>query len=362
MIKREEQDKLILEQLKRINEEEGYLNAELIKEKSNIPRTELVDFLHRNQGLQNVCKKHNFTYKFCRHISFEDIEKDILRVYAEQGKIDTKMYVKYGKYSMTTVGRVAKGLNVILEKNNIPLNMSRMATPEQVGKDIVNICAKYNSVSTNIYRKYGTYSESVVARCFGTWENALKTLNIPYYNCNIGKDEMLRQLKEIYYKYGALNSTIIYNLCTFSYQAVRFYFPNVEELRIALGVPNKNFFDKRITSYNEYLINAILKTKYNDVHHQYTWKWLINDRTGKHLWVDFYLPEINLAIEYDGGQHHYHVKYQTKPSNALDKVQYRDKLKTKLLEEHNIPLLRIPHTVKINEDYLFSLINHYTSK
>ena len=44
MINREEQDKLILEQLKRINEEEGYLNTELIKEKTNIPRTELVDF------------------------------------------------------------------------------------------------------------------------------------------------------------------------------------------------------------------------------------------------------------------------------------------------------------------------------
>ena len=158
------------------------MNAELIKEKANIPRTELVDFLHRNQGLQNVCQKYDFTYKFCRHISFDDIEKDILRVYTEQGKIDTKTYVKYGKYSMTTVGRVAKGLNFILEKNNIPLNMSRMAPPEQVGKDIINICTKYNSVSTNIYRKYGTYSESVVARCFGTWENALKTLNNKMYS------------------------------------------------------------------------------------------------------------------------------------------------------------------------------------
>lgn len=61
---------------------------------------------------------------------------------------------------------------------------------------------------------------------------------------------------------------------------------------------------------------------------------------------DFYLPEYNLLIEFDG-QHH----YENRGFGNLEKTQMHDKIKNKYCEDNNINLLRIPYWEgsKINE-------------
>jgi len=63
---------------------------------------------------------------------------------------------------------------------------------------------------------------------------------------------------------------------------------------------------------------------------------------------DFYLPEINTCIEYDGRQHFEPVKFSQKTSletskKAFLKIQKSDKIKNKYCLEHNINLIRIPY-------------------
>lgn len=58
---------------------------------------------------------------------------------------------------------------------------------------------------------------------------------------------------------------------------------------------------------------------------------------------DFYLPDYNLIIEYDGEQHFKPVDLFGGDEEFL-KTQERDKLKNKLCEEHNIKLVRISYT------------------
>lgn len=72
-----------------------------------------------------------------------------------------------------------------------------------------------------------------------------------------------------------------------------------------------------------------------------------NPKTGKHLLFDFYLPELNMCIEYDG-EHHYKKARYSKDSDALVNIQYRDSVKTKFCLNNNIVLHRIPYT-KLNE-------------
>lgn len=57
------------------------------------------------------------------------------------------------------------------------------------------------------------------------------------------------------------------------------------------------------------------------------------------LFFDFYLPEYNMAIEYDG-EYHYKQIYNV---NDLEGQQRRDAIKTKYCEENDIILLRIPY-------------------
>lgn len=81
----------------------------------------------------------------------------------------------------------------------------------------------------------------------------------------------------------------------------------------------------------------------------------INPKTGRKLVYDFYLPDRNLLIEYDGIQHF-------RPSFGRDKVksheavkycQYKDSIKTDYASSVGVTLLRIPYTC-IDVEFLLS--------
>jgi len=64
--------------------------------------------------------------------------------------------------------------------------------------------------------------------------------------------------------------------------------------------------------------------------------------TKRFLRADFYLPEFNAVIEYDGAQH-FKVAFN-KGKSGLLKTQKRDKYKNNFMIENNIPFLRIKYT------------------
>jgi len=68
----------------------------------------------------------------------------------------------------------------------------------------------------------------------------------------------------------------------------------------------------------------------------------------KILLFDFYLPEHNLCIEYDGEQHFKSIKYFG-GEEAFLKRQIRDKIKTNYCNENNIELLRIKYDENIEK-------------
>ena len=66
--------------------------------------------------------------------------------------------------------------------------------------------------------------------------------------------------------------------------------------------------------------------------------------TGKDkMYIDFYLPEYNIGIEYDGIQHFYPIEFFG-GKVAYDKTLLRDKLKNEYCLDNNIILHRIPYT------------------
>ncbi len=67
---------------------------------------------------------------------------------------------------------------------------------------------------------------------------------------------------------------------------------------------------------------------------------------------DFYLPDKNILIEYDGEQHFSPARWwgisKEKADILFEKVKIRDKIKTEYCKNNNIMLLRIPY-IKIND-------------
>lgn len=80
-------------------------------------------------------------------------------------------------------------------------------------------------------------------------------------------------------------------------------------------------------------------------------KWFPDCRDINPLPFDFYLPDKNTVIEFDGQQHfqetHYFSRYNSDDS-ITSYTQYHDSIKTDYCNSHNINLIRIPYT-KIND-------------
>lgn len=81
----------------------------------------------------------------------------------------------------------------------------------------------------------------------------------------------------------------------------------------------------------------------------------INPKTNYKLRFDFYLPEYNICLEYDGEQHYKEVDFC---NDTLADRQFRDKIKDDYCLKNNISLIRIPYwdKSKINDQYIYDLV------
>ena len=100
------------------------------------------------------------------------------------------------------------------------------------------------------------------------------------------------------------------------------------------SLDNSSYFCKYILTF----CNSIIGSNYQL---EYTFDWLINPETKKHLYIDIYYPDYNLAIEVDGEQHDKYCSKFYKSQKDFNHRKYLDKLKNKLLSNHNVSLVRI---------------------
>lgn len=98
----------------------------------------------------------------------------------------------------------------------------------------------------------------------------------------------------------------------------------------------------RLYSNGERKIKTILDA--NNVFYltEYSFKDCVNPKTGKRLRFDFYLPNSNMLIEFDGEQH-YKSTGGWNNKKAFKERVIRDSIKDLYANEHHIKLLRIPY-------------------
>lgn len=77
---------------------------------------------------------------------------------------------------------------------------------------------------------------------------------------------------------------------------------------------------------------------------EHIFKDCVNPNTGNYLKFDFYLPDYNCCIEYDGEQHFKGWRKGRDAKSSLEQVQFRDNIKNNYCKEHGILLIRIPYT------------------
>ena len=172
-----------------------------------------------------------------------------------------------------------------------------------------------------IYEKMGEYyldkrKVSICKNCFPTHQNTLKTDFVPPEDY-----ELVGQYTGMHNKVLTKHIT-----CGFIWEIT----PN--NLKLGKGCPKCN---KKI-SKGEQRIKKFLDVNNIKYIHQYPLK----TENNCHLTVDFYLPDYDLYIEYDGEQHFYPISHFGGEEKFI-KQQENDNIKNQILKDK---LLRIAYT------------------
>jgi hypothetical protein len=115
------------------------------------------------------------------------------------------------------------------------------------------------------------------------------------------------------------------------------------------GCPQCSSINKSISKYEDYIEKYLVNNaiKYS---REQSFIDLVNPKTDMYLRVDFWIPELNTIIEYDGEHHFIPVSYGDKnPDDLLKYTQYKDSIKNSYCENNSIKLIRIPYKIKTEQ-------------
>lgn len=117
-----------------------------------------------------------------------------------------------------------------------------------------------------------------------------------------------------------------------------------------------------VSSFGEIRVAEVLKELDINFIKQYSPSDCINPHTGKRLYFDFFVPDYNCCIEYDGQQHYDFfgiTNFFHKTFTDYQEAKFRDKYKTRYCHNHGIGLIRIPyrHYDILTPDYLQRRLN-----
>ena len=169
------------------------------------------------------------------------IYEDILNVYNNRGdnKFKLEYYLNNGKYSKAPIKRLG-GWNTVLKHLNIEQNNHFNVTKEEAIEDFKSFKKKYDSLSSTLYRKYGSYSQKTIDNLFGNYAEFVKASGfIPQRETrNMSNDDILKVLKDLYDKEGYINSTLISEKSSFTYQTVLSRFGCMAKVYELLNIDN----------------------------------------------------------------------------------------------------------------------------
>lgn len=186
--------------------------------------------------------------------------------------------------------------------------------------------------------KYKNANSKIIIKCFHghlwktTWGKFQSGRRCPYCSGKFNSYETIKELIESEEGYRLLSKKCnqLRDVVEVECKHGHVYKTTVANFKNGCRCPycNESKGEKEVEKFlNKYNMNFKSQYKFNDC------KWY------KALPFDFYLPQYNIAIEYDG---EFHYKMIMKFDEFVNQ-KIRDTIKTKYCEDNNIKLIRIPY-------------------
>jgi len=339
-------------EIKRIYDKYNKIDVNLFNQES-IYDINFQGYCLKYGGIKNICKELGIEHTLYNEVSKEELIKRAEEVYEKYGRINKELCSKH-QISSSSVRKQFGSYSILFKIIDDNYNFNRNVLKRDILDDIKFFCKKYDTTSSTLYRKHGKYSQTVIDR-FGGWVNILEELELSPLCKKVGLEYMREQVVVLLNEYGFISAEIVNDNCDFTYSALRAHFKNKKDMSNFFG--QENIFNSG-RSNKERLIAQILNDLVgkNLYETEKSWEWFVNTND-RRMYVDFYVPSKNLAIEYDGMQHFTYVSKFHKTNECFEKQKQRDILKSKLLKENGVNLKRISYKEKITPELIMSLVS-----
>lgn len=311
----------------------GYCNRKMLTNEYGCSEYKI----HESGGVKYLCKKNGIEYKCAHRNDRNDILEDIKRVYDKNRKISLTIYLENGKYSKTSITTEFGSFNNALRILGIE-TYERNFSKEEAKRDILSVYRlNPEKFSSTIYRDKGKYSQSVIERLYGSWCNAMEEIGIKPACKKVGKEHMLQCVLKLNKEFGFISKKLVNENCDFTYQAVISSIGSRKMLKEKYGIKTLSVWESSGAKTLYKLLCEIYGK--DNVEKEKTFDFLINKKTNRHLYFDFFISP-NICVEYDGEQHFKYVEFIQKNEENFEKQKYRDEEKDMIANNHGLKVVR----------------------
>lgn len=280
-------------------------------------------------------------------ISKEELVNDVKKVFQETGCTKQENYIHHGKFSKAAIKRIFGGWNKMLNALGYEVNMTKPGqyTKADVLNDYLRVKKDFGRpLSAKEYRAHGKFSQPVVDRVFGSFSGLKKQLGERVDGRFVSDKEIWSDIKNIANTYHVLSDQLLCQECIVSLPTILKRIGNIDEISKKLNIPKaENRKDSKLSQQCIAILKDYLGDKFQK---EKTYPWLVNPKTGWHLYVDFMYEDLKLAIEVDGQQHYAISNMYSRNEEKLRTVQFRDRQKELLLQNHGYKIVRLRYPKK----------------
>nr|DAP36604.1 MAG TPA: endonuclease-like protein [Caudoviricetes sp.] len=194
-----------------------------------------------------------------RKITKEELARDIIETCEKYNDYSLGNYKEHGSYSWSLLyKRFGYGWRKTLKELSIKPTEWQCVKKEDLVKDLKETFERTGTTLREEYLKNGKYSRAPIKRIFGNWNNMLKELGYSFNMYKPGqysREDILEDYKQVSLKHGFYVNAFIYRKeGKFSQQIVDSTFGSFSEMRRLLGLK----VDGKVVS-NDEIRQSILK-------------------------------------------------------------------------------------------------------
>ena len=340
----------LIHYLQELFQERGCIEQKYIRSTNETKYKQILKYFG---SLHNAVTKANIDYEVWKKVDKSDCTKELKRLYQEFGSVDSEIIKEHGNISIDSIKRKFGSLAAGLKACNIPAKpkQHRNVSKEDLEMELLRLHKEHGYLSKPLVEKYSKYGPKIVNRIYGSFANMYKSLGINRHPSGYipSDQELLDEFRRLLKEHETISQDIIAGYGRFSTTCYKDRFGSINNVRKILGI--KEVFAGE-SLHAEWIFRKIGRMINEEPRFETTFEWLKNPETGAHLRIDAYYPENNLAVEYNGPQHYVLDSRYTTTVEQLEYRKFLDKLKLKLLKEHGIRTLVIHYKDNVNDAYL----------